>query len=469
MKKFLCVLLAFALLLTFGCKKDEQPEAPTEPTDLPFEQPTFVPDAPAETPTEPQINTHPDLEPDFTVEEVPVDETSDDWTARFNSYREVGYFMEWQLGEGYTVLETIPGNEAGEYLLWGMHIPEPGVREPFQMRIQVTPDGKDFSLLRKEVVEVTEEWKAVQNYRWLVTNLNDGPKHLLETFGFDTYTKDGVTNIPYADFQAAMLSVMTQEMYNAHWADYFADKEGKLALAADLDGSGDLYLVEMVQPQPEGGWLSYEFIHDNSDSFYTFFVKVDLVEMPNGTFRVNGWDPHNTDLMEQAYTAMPIRDGAQTTAFPLPNGEKMGLTGADAALYTALAKELPADPDTLSLLSVDLLGSYPGQDGETHYVCGINESHFHDAAISANGVTYSSMGGRGYLSRVTIAPDGLLEGTYTTQEGANNTDRVKEIFGPLTEQYAAWEKEEAVPGARQLLPKGEELLKLYEAAYFPEN
>lgn len=307
MKKFLCVLLAFALLLTFGCKKDEQPETPTDPTEPPVEQPTFVPDAPAETPTEPQINTHPDEKPDFLVEEIPAEENDDAWTARFNSYREVGYFMEWQLGEDYTVLETLPGDADGEYLLWGLHILEPGVREPFQMRIKVTPDGKDFSLLSKELVEVTEEWKAVQNYRWLVADLSGDPKQLLEAFGFDTYTKDGVTNIPYADFQAAMLSVMTQEMYDAHWADYFADKEGKLALVGDLGGSSDLYLVEMVQPQEDSSYISYEFMHHfNQDRFYTYFVKVDLVEMPNGTFRVNGWDPHNTELMEQAYTAMPL-------------------------------------------------------------------------------------------------------------------------------------------------------------------
>lgn len=301
MKKFLCVLLAFALLLTFGCKKDEQPEAPTEPTEPPVEQPTFVPDAPTAPPAEPQINTRPDEKPDFLVEEIPTEENDESWTARFNSYREVGYFMEWQLGEGYTVLETLPGNADGEYLLWGLHILEPGVREPFQMRIKVTPDGKDFSLLSRELVEVTEEWKAVQNYRWLVADLSGDPKQLLEAFGFDTYTKEGVTNIPYADFQAAMLSVMTQEMYDAHWADYFADKEGKLALVTDPGGSGDLYLVEMVQPQEDGSYISYELMHHfNQDLFYTYFVKVDLVEMPNGTFRVNGWDPHNTELMEQA-------------------------------------------------------------------------------------------------------------------------------------------------------------------------
>lgn len=41
MKKLFCLLLAFALLLTFGCKKD----------------------APSEIPTEPQINTAPTCGP----------------------------------------------------------------------------------------------------------------------------------------------------------------------------------------------------------------------------------------------------------------------------------------------------------------------------------------------------------------------------------------------------------------------
>ena len=75
----------------------------------------------------------------------------------------------------------------------------------------------------------------------------------------------------------------------------------------------------------------------------------------------------------------------------------------------------------------------------------------------------------GYLSRVTLALDGLLEYTYSTLDGGDNTDRAKEIFGPLTEQYTAWEAEKEIPGARQLLPTGDALLKLYQQAYFPQN
>ena len=63
----------------------------------------------------------------------------------------------------------------------------------------------------------------------------------------------------------------------------------------------------MVQPQEDGSYISYEFMHHyNQDLFYTYFVKVDLEEQPNGTFRVNGWDADNTALIDQAYTAVPI-------------------------------------------------------------------------------------------------------------------------------------------------------------------
>ena len=66
-------------------------------------------------------------------------------------------------------------------------------------------------------------------------------------------------------------------------------------------------IVPFLGIYEDGSYISYEFMHHfNQDRFYTYFVKVDLVEMPNGTFRVNGWDPHNTELMEQAYTAMPL-------------------------------------------------------------------------------------------------------------------------------------------------------------------
>ena len=480
MKKLCCLLLAFALLLSFGCKKNDPAETPDVP-DAPVEPAPVVPAEPApEQPKEEapvyEINTWPATTPDRSASQYEGEMDSqlqDTLLAAHNSYTEVGYFMEWQLGDGYQIYQTLPGDKDGEYVMWGMQITKPGFREPFLLKVKVTPDGKDFSLLNKQFVEVSEEWKAVQNYRALVTDIAGGCD-LLERMGYpidrsvqlDKQSGAFPTNIGHQAFMASMLTVMTQEMYDAHWADFFVNLDGKLGMR-DVGASGFFYAVEMVQPQEDGTYLSYEHYFDFLCNRHDFLVKVELEELPNGTFRVAAWDSDNTALMEQANTAVPI-DGsaAQDTVFPVPTGEKLGLTGEDAVLYTALAKELPSDPETLILLSVNLLGSYPGEDGEIHYVCSIHESHFHDAQISAERAAYSSMGGRSYLSRVTIALDGLLEYTYSTLDGEDNTQREKEIFGPLTEACTAWQKNEPVPGARQLLPKGDELLKLYQDAYF---
>ena len=309
MKKMLCMVLAFALLLTFGCKKDDKtetqdvPETPDNTVEAP---PVEQPPVEDPTPAEPVINTWPALTPDKVIPEKDVDTLDlDAREAAFNSYREVGYFIEWQLGSEYRVIETIPGEKDGEYLLGGMRIIEPGIREPFQMQVKVTPDGKDFSLLSKQELDVTEEWKAVQNYRWLVTNCSQGPDQLFEALGFEAITVDNVADIPYEEFEAAMLTIMTQEMYDTHWADLLWEQDGKLGYT-NFGGSGDHYIVEMVQPQEDGSYLSYEFIHDGFDTFSTFFVQVDLEEQPNGTFRVAAWDADNTALIDQAYTAMPI-------------------------------------------------------------------------------------------------------------------------------------------------------------------
>ena len=307
MKKILCMVLAFSLLLTFGCKKKPTEEIPDSSVE--DRVPTEVPKEPAVQPPvedEPgwEINTLPDLVPD-TVNHILMDDIQSSREALFNSYREVGYFLEWQLGEDHRIMEVLPGDADGEYLVWGMRIKEPGVRVPFQIRVKVTPDGKDFSLLSKQELEVTEEWKAVQNYRWLVTSAGQGPDALLEALGFEAITVDNLSDLPYDEFEAAMLTIMTEELYADHWADAFRNQDGMLALA-DFDLAADLYLVEMVQPQEDGSYLSYEFSHDGFDTFSTFFVQVDLEEQPNGTFRVAAWDADNAALMEQAYTAMPI-------------------------------------------------------------------------------------------------------------------------------------------------------------------
>jgi len=161
--------------------------------------------------------------------------------------------------------------------------------------------------------------------------------------------------------------------------------------------------------------------------------------------------------------------------FPRPTGEAIGLTGSEAVLYTVLSENIldlayPAEAyfgNALVLTSVELLGSYEGEKGQIHYVCGINDSHFYDAGDDPATLAYHSMGSQGLLARVTLSAKGELEDFYPVLPGADNTQRAKEIFGPLSEQYAAWDANREIPGAYRLVPTGEELLELYKSAYFP--
>ena len=163
--------------------------------------------------------------------------------------------------------------------------------------------------------------------------------------------------------------------------------------------------------------------------------------------------------------------------FPRPTGEAIGLTGSEAVLYTVLSENIldlayPAEAyfgNVLVLTSVELLGSYEGEKGQIHYVCGINDSHFYDAGDDPTTLAYHSMGSQGLLARVTLSAKGELEDFYPVLPGADNTQRAKEIFGPLSEQYAAWDANREIPGAYRLVPTGEELLELYKSAYFPGN
>ena len=163
--------------------------------------------------------------------------------------------------------------------------------------------------------------------------------------------------------------------------------------------------------------------------------------------------------------------------FPRPTGEAIGLTGSEAVLYTVLSENIldlayPAEAhfgNALVLTSVELLGSYEGEKGQIHYVCGINDSHFYDAGDDPATLAYHSMGSQGLLARVTLSAKGELEDFYPVLPGADNTQRAKEIFGPLSEQYAAWDANREIPGAYRLVPTGEELLELYKSAYFPGN
>ena len=307
LKKILCLVLACGLLLSFGCKKKEEaqtpdvPETPESTVQTPPAEP--VPEAPA--PQEPvrEINTHPVLLPDVVTTETGLDrEQLAARQAAFNSYQEVGYFLEWQLGEDYRIIEVLPGEKDGEYLLWGMQFKQSGLREPFRMLVQVSPDGKDFKLLSKQMMTVSAEWKALQNYRWLVSALEQGPRALLESLNFSPVITDNLTTVSYDRFEAVMLSIMTPELYAAHWADYFWEQDGKLAIHEDFGGNDNRYLVEAVEVQQDGTVLSHEFLHDFVDEFTTYTVQAELEALPNGAYRVSAWNGDNAAIMAQADT-----------------------------------------------------------------------------------------------------------------------------------------------------------------------
>lgn len=170
-------------------------------------------------------------------------------------------------------------------------------------------------------------------------------------------------------------------------------------------------------------------------------------------------------------------DGSlQSWEFPVPTGEAFGLEGEDAALYTAAASAkadtmLPriSGTDTMLLLpTLSVWGTYDGENGEKHYVCGYGEQFYYDLGAELQDMQnpqYSSNGGGGNPARITLAADGTLVDVQETYDGADNTARIQELCGPLTELADAINKGEEV-SARRLVPAGDELLKMYWDYYF---
>lgn len=146
----------------------------------------------------------------------------------------------------------------------------------------------------------------------------------------------------------------------------------------------------------------------------------------------------------------------QTIEFPLPTGEVFGLEGENAALYTKLAETVmelsftgEADREWewflyLSEKAVDLVlphftivGEYDGENGEKNYVGGFGIYMYYGLS---NGLVkydpkyrvYDSVGGGGAFSRITFGANGNFLDVQQTYDGADNTERVRELCGPLT-------------------------------------
>lgn len=168
----------------------------------------------------------------------------------------------------------------------------------------------------------------------------------------------------------------------------------------------------------------------------------------------------------------------QTWEFPVPTGEAFGLTDEDAALYTAAAEAVAkwlipngSGSDTMLMLTyVNVFGEYEGENGETHYVCGLGEQFYYDLGKELNDLhdpQYSGLGGGGNLARITVAADGTLLDVQETYDGGDNTERIRELCGPLTELADAMNSGRDIP-VRRLVPTGDELLRTYWYHYFAE-
>lgn len=157
-----------------------------------------------------------------------------------------------------------------------------------------------------------------------------------------------------------------------------------------------------------------------------------------------------------------------TSVFPLPTAEIYGLTGEEATLYNAVAAFLGNDREELMLPSLTVYGSYSGDNGETYYVCGLLRLHYYGLEDLENPIY--SVGSAGNSARITITEDGVCTEIMETLDGDDNTERIKEICGPLTEVAEAWNSgNDAALEGKVLTPAdAQELLQPY-LAYCLQN
>lgn len=171
----------------------------------------------------------------------------------------------------------------------------------------------------------------------------------------------------------------------------------------------------------------------------------------------------------------------QTAEFPLPCGAAFGLEGEDAALYDAVtaalaqrwAEWLTEDETLLVIPRLAVWGRYDGENGDVHYVCGLNELYYYDLGQDLGHIDPYNSGGGGGPVRVTISADGVCIDIQETYDGADNTQRIRELCGPLTDLADALNGEtelaELPYGERSLAPQDiRERLNAYLDYFFPD-
>ena len=187
------------------------------------------------------------------------------------------------LPEGSFTLAAEPLEESeNRWDIWGFQVKN-GIRQPWRNIAAITPDGKDYSLQLDEPGDFAPAWVAVQNYRLLESDLTCGTAQLLEHLGFDPSG-----DIVYTDFQAAMLRIVTPALYDSRFASLFSDKAGMLVYA-EAGATGTLYLVDSVEQQADGSWLSHEHAYVLQGRREDYTARVTLETLPDGRLVVASW------------------------------------------------------------------------------------------------------------------------------------------------------------------------------------
>lgn len=216
-------------------------------------------------------------------------------------------------------------------------------------------------------------------------------------------------------------------------------------------------------------------------------ITAEMVGQPVEVSRFAGVSDLESSLYLARFETVPPADSGvpydvngnstlESWEFPLPTGEVFGLTGRDAQLYTAAAREkaaemlprLSVDSNDLMLPAISVYGEYPGEDGETHYVCGYGELYYYALGADPSQMSSNNRGGGGSVARLTLSADGVLTEVLETQDGMDNTSRIQEICGPLSDLADQLNSRSAQ--ARPLNPEdADDALKAYLDSFFSEK
>lgn len=278
-KLALILCLIGALLLT-GCSKQpaETPPLPETPA-LPAPPGSSGPSQPATTP-EPPVAP---LQPPLTEDEEALLEAA---LLR----EEMAELAESIFAEGVSVLQAEP-LDGDRWQLW-CAAAQNGIRSVWTHTAAISPDGKDFTVTLEGPSDESPAWAVIQNYRLLESDLTHGTGQLLRNLGFATTYTGNVpepTELLFTDFQAAMLRIVTPELYDSRFSGLFSEKEGKLQYQ-EVGATGALYLVDYAEQQADGSWLSYEHTYHLDGSREDYIARVTLEELPDGRLAVAQWE-----------------------------------------------------------------------------------------------------------------------------------------------------------------------------------